>query len=101
MSIWKNIKNDFMKLNPVGDRVLIRPDKAEEKTKSGIIIPATLADPPMRGEVIAVGPGVDGNMMTVQKGDYVLYGRYSGQEIEYNEKKYVIMHENEVLIIVD
>ena len=64
-------------MKPINDRVIVKPASAEDKTKGGIIIPDTAKEKPQRGEVIAVGPGKDGNLMTVAKGDIVLYGKYS------------------------
>ncbi|TVR81973.1 MAG: co-chaperone GroES [Saprospirales bacterium] len=87
-------------MKPISDRVVIKPAPAEEKTKGGIIIPDTAKEKPQRGEVIAVGPGKDGNLMTVQKGDIVLYGKYSGQEISFEGEDYLIMREDDILVII-
>lgn len=87
-------------MKPIADRVIIKPAPAEEKTKGGIIIPDTAKEKPQRGEVVAVGPGKDGNLMTVQVGDIVLYGKYSGQEIHHEGVDYLIMREDEVLCIL-
>lgn len=87
-------------MKPIADRVIIKPAPAEEKTKGGIIIPDTAKEKPQRGEIVAVGPGKDGNLMTVQVGDIVLYGKYSGQEINYEGQDYLIMREEEVLCIL-
>ncbi|MCC7244527.1 MAG: co-chaperone GroES [Saprospiraceae bacterium] len=88
-------------MKPIADRVIIKPAPADEKTKGGIIIPDTAKEKPQRGEVIAVGPGKDGNMMTVSAGDIVLYGKYAGQEINYEGQDYLIMREEEILVILD
>ncbi len=87
-------------MKPIGDRVVIKPAPAEEKTKGGIIIPDTAKEKPQRGEVVAVGPGKDGNLMTVQVGDIVLYGKYAGQEINYDGEDYMIMREDDILVIL-
>jgi len=87
-------------MKPIGDRVVIKPAPAEEKTQGGIIIPDTAKEKPQRGEVVAVGPGKDGNLMTVQVGDIVLYGKYAGQEINYNGEDFMIMREDDVLVIL-
>jgi chaperonin GroES len=87
-------------MKPINDRVVIKPAKAEEKTKGGIIIPDTAKEKPQRGEVIAVGPGKDGNLMTVQVGDTVLYGKYSGQEMHYEGDDYLIMREDDILVVL-
>ena len=77
-----------------------RPAPADEKTKGGIIIPDTAKEKPQRGEVIAVGPGKDGNKMTVKKGDTILYGKYAGQELAYEGEDYLIMREDDILVIL-
>lgn len=88
-------------MRPINDRVVVKPAPAEEKTKGGIIIPDTAKEKPQRGEVVAVGPGKEGNLMTVQVGDIVLYGKYAGQELNYNGQDYLIMREDDILIILD
>ena len=87
-------------MKPISDRVIVKPAPAEEKTKGGIIIPDTAKEKPQRGEVIAVGPGKDRNLMTVQVGDIVLYGKYSGQEISHEGSDYLIMREDDILVII-
>ncbi len=87
-------------MKPINDRVVVKPAPAEEKTSGGIIIPDTAKEKPQRGEVVAVGPGKEGNKMTVQKGDVVLYGKYAGQEINYNGEDYLIMREDDILVIL-
>lgn len=87
-------------MKPINDRVVIKPATAEETTKGGIIIPDTAKEKPQRGEVVAVGPGKDGNLMTVQVGDIVLYGKYAGQEINFEGEDFLIMREDDVLIIL-
>jgi chaperonin GroES len=89
-----------MKLNQLSDRVVVRPKAAEEKTASGIILPDTAKEKPQIGEVVAAGPGKmsdSGQLikMTVKKGDKVLYGKYSGSEIDGEEL--VIMRESDIL----
>ncbi len=87
-------------MKPINDRVVVKPAVAEEKTKSGIIIPDTAKEKPQRGEVIAVGPGKEGNAMTVKAGDIVLYGKYAGQEVTIDGADYLIMREDDILVIV-
>ena len=87
-------------MKPINDRVVVKPAPAEEKTKGGIIIPDTAKEKPQRGEVVAVGPGKDGNLMTVQVGDTVLYGKYAGQELNYDGEDYLIMREDDILIVL-
>lgn len=88
-------------MRPINDRVVVKPAPADEKTAGGIIIPDTAKEKPQRGEVIAVGPGKDGNLMTVKEGDIVLYGKYAGQELAYQGHDYLIMREDDILIILD
>ncbi len=89
-----------MSFKPINDRVVVKPAPADEKTKGGIIIPDTAKEKPQRGEVIAVGPGKDGNKMTVKKGDTILYGKYAGQELSYEGVDYLIMREDDILVIL-
>lgn len=87
-------------MKPINDRVVVKPAPAEEMTKGGIIIPDTAKEKPQRGEVIAVGPGKDGNLMTVQVGDIVLYGKYAGQELNFQGDDFLIMREDDILVIL-
>lgn len=84
------------KLQPLADRVLIEPMPAEEKTASGIIIPDTAKEKPLKGTVIAVGKGKKDEPMTVKEGDMVLYGQYSGTEIKIDDTTYLIMKEADI-----
>jgi chaperonin GroES len=88
-------------MKPINDRVVVKPAQAEEKTQGGIIIPDTAKEKPQRGEIVAVGPGKDGNLMTVAVGDVVLYGKYAGQELSYEGSDYLIMREDDILVILD
>lgn len=87
-------------LKPLADRVLIEPAPAEEKTASGIIIPDTAKEKPLKGKVIAAGPGKTDEKMTVKAGDTVLYGQYSGTEIKIDGKTYLIMRESDIYGII-
>lgn len=87
-------------MKPINDRVVVKPAEAEEKTAGGILLPDTAKEKPQKGTVVAVGPGKDGNKMTVKKGDVVLYGKYAGQEISYEGKDYLIMREDDILVIL-
>ena len=80
-----------MNIKPLADRVLIKPAAAEEKTVSGIIIPDTAKEKPLKGEVVAVGNGTKDEEMVVKVGDNVLYGKYAGTEVEFDNEKYLIM----------
>lgn len=90
----KLIYTDMLK--PLADRVLIEPSPAEEKTASGIIIPDTAKEKPLKGKVVAAGPGKSDEKMTVKPGDHVLYGQYSGTEIKIEGKTYLIMRESDI-----
>ena len=87
-------------IKPLADRVVIEPAAAEEKTASGIIVPDTAKEKPQRGTVVAVGPGKKDEPTTVQVGDVVLYGKYSGTDIAVDGGDYLIMRESDVLAIV-
>jgi len=88
-----------MKLKPLSDRVIVESLEAEEKTASGIIIPDSAKEKPQAGKVLAVGPGKKDEPMEVKVGDTVLYGKYSGTEVTMDNKKYLIMHQVDILAI--
>ena len=90
-----------MAVKPLADRVLIEAAPAETKTVSGIIIPDTAKEKPLKGTVIAVGNGTKDEEMVLKAGDVVLYGKYAGTEIEVEGKKYLIMRQNDVLAILN
>ncbi len=89
-----------MKIKPLADRVLVKPAAAEEKTVSGIIIPDSAKEKPLKGEVIATGNGTKDEEMVVKKGDNVLYGKYAGTEIELEGTTYLIMRQSDILAII-
>jgi len=89
-----------LKIKPLADRVIIEPAAAEEKTASGIIIPDTAKEKPQKGTVLAAGPGKKDEPMTLKAGDVVLYGKYSGTEINIDGNNYLIMRESDVLAII-
>jgi len=89
-----------MSINPLADRVLVEPAAAETKTSSGIIIPDSAKEKPQKGTVVAVGSGTKENPMTVKVGDNVLYGKYSGTELQHDGKDYLIMKESDIFAIV-
>jgi chaperonin GroES len=89
-----------LKIKPLADRVIIEPAAAEEKTASGIIIPDTAKEKPQKGTVLAAGPGKKDEPMTLKAGDVVLYGKYSGTEINIDGANYLIMRESDVLAII-
>ena len=90
-----------VKIQPIADRVLVEAAPAEEKTAGGIIIPDTAKEKPHRGKVVAVGAGKKDEPMTVKAGQTVLYGKYSGTEINIDGNDYLIMRESDILAIID
>lgn len=88
------------KITPIADRVLVEPTPAEEKTAGGIIIPDTAKEKPQRGTVVAVGQGKKDEPMTVKSGQTVLYGKYSGTEVQIDGKDYLIMRESDIMAIL-
>ena len=92
-------------LQPLADRVVVRPQEAEEKTAGGLFIPDTAKEKPQRGTVLAVGPGKVENGtkidMTVKEGDTVLYGKYAGTEIQLDGDDVMIMRESDILGVVN
>jgi chaperonin GroES len=92
------------KLEPLGDKVIVKPIEKDEVTKSGIILPDTAKEKPQEGEIIAAGPGRTGKTgnkieMEVKVGDKVIFAKYSGSEIKINGEKYLIMSESDLLAI--
>ena len=95
-----------MKLKPLQDRVIVKQSEAEEKTKSGIILPDAAKEKPTKGKVIAVGAGkADDNgkvhPLNVKEGDEVYYGKYSGTDVEVDGVKYVILRESDILGVLE
>ena len=91
-----------MKIKPLSDRIVIRKMDAEETTKGGLVLPDSAKEKPQRGEVIAVGPGriLDNgkrSSISVKKGDHVLFGKYSGTEINVKGEELSIMRESELI----
>lgn len=94
-----------MNLQPLADRVVVKPSEPEEKKQGGIIIPDTAKEKPQQGKIIAVGPGRvtdDGKKvpMEVKTGDIVLYGKYSGTEVTVDNENLLIMRESDILAIL-
>jgi chaperonin GroES len=90
------------KLQPLADRVLVKPIEKEEKTKSGIYLPDTAKEKPQEGEVLAVGPGKmtdDGKRipLDIKVGDRVLYAKYGGTEIKVDDEDLIILRESDIL----
>lgn len=88
-----------MNIQPLADRVLVKPAPAEEKI-GGIIIPDTAKEKPLQGEVVAVGNGTKDEEMVLKAGDTVLYGKYSGTELEHEGEKYLVMRQSDVLAVL-
>jgi len=93
-----------MKLQPLGDRVVVKSSESEEKTKSGIVLPETAKEKPQEGEVIAVGSGryEEGKRvpLEVKQGDKIIYSKYGGTEVKVDGEEYLILSERDILAIV-
>ena len=89
-----------VKIKPLADRVLIEPQEAETKTASGIYIPDTAKEKPLKGKVIAVGNGTKDEKMEVAVGDTVLYGKYAGTELNFDGKDFLVMRQSDILAII-
>ena len=88
-----------MNIKPLADRVLIEPAPAEEKV-GGIVIPDTAKEKPLHGKVIAAGTGTKDEEMILKEGDEVIYGKYSGTELEFEGNKYLMMRQSDVLAVI-
>jgi len=89
-----------LNIKPLGTRVVIKVQEAETKTKSGIFIPDSAKEKPLRGEVLAVGNGTKDEAMELKAGDVVLYGKYAGTKIELDGEEYLIMNQSDVLAVI-
>ena len=95
-----------MNIKPLGDKVVVKPAKAEEKTESGIILPGSAQEKPHQGTVVAVGPGLrddKGNHipLDVKEGDRVIYGKFGGVDLKYDNNEYVVLSEKDILVVLD
>lgn len=95
-----------MNIRPLADRIVVKPLDKEGKTKSGIVLPDNVKEKPQEGEVIAIGNGtlIDNGKrvpLSVKKGDKVLYGKFSGNEIKINNQEYLILKEDEILAKIE
>lgn len=92
-------------LRPLGDRVIVEPATKEEKTASGIVLPDTAKEKPQEGRIVAVGNGrlEDGKRipLDVKEGDKVIFSKYAGTEVKYDEKEYLILRESDILAVVE
>jgi len=95
-----------MNLQPLDDRIVVKPGESEETTASGLVIPDTAKEKPQEGKVLAVGPGrIDDNgnrvPLDVSVGDVVIYSKYGGTEVKYNGEDYLILSARDVLAVVN
>jgi chaperonin GroES len=94
-----------MNLKPLGDRVILKQQEAEEKTQSGIILPDSAREKPQAAVVVAVGPGKeeDGHKieMQVKEGDKVIYSKYSGTEVKFDDEEYIIVSQKDIMAVVE
>src|SRR3954451_14578482 len=100
------LKAQTMKFRPLHDRVVVKRIEEETKTKGGLIIPATAKEKPMQGEVLAVGPGARSEKgeltpMSVQAGDRVLFGKWSGTEVKLDGDELLIMKESDIMGVLE
>ncbi len=94
-----------VKIQPLGDRVVVKPLESGNKTKGGIVLPDTAKEKPQEGEIVAIGKGKmleNGEIkpLEVKVGDKILYGKYSGSEITLDEQEYLILREEDILAII-
>jgi chaperonin GroES len=95
-----------MNYKPLGDRLLLKVKKAEETTKSGIVLPDTAKEKPQEGKIVAIGTGKSDDNgkkieFVVKVGDKVLFSKYGGTEIKVDEKSYLIMREDDILGVLE
>ena len=94
-----------MKLKPLGDKVVLQHQEAEEKTQSGIILPDSAKEKPQEAEVVAVGSGgiIDGKEVTMQvkEGQKVIYSKYAGTEVKLDGNEYIVVRQNDILAVVE
>jgi chaperonin GroES len=90
-----------MNIKPLGDRVVIKKFEAEEKTKSGIVLPGQAQEKPQMAEVVAVGPGTKDVEMELKVGDKIIFSKYSGTEVKMDGEEYTIMKQGDILAVVE
>jgi chaperonin GroES len=95
----------YMRLKPLGDRVVVKVIQAEEVTKGGVILPGTAKEKPQQGEVVAVGTGqyIDGKKveLEVKVGDRVIFSKYAGTEVKLDGEEYLLLRESDILAIIE
>lgn len=89
-----------MNIKPLADRVVLKKMEAEEKTKSGIVLPGSAKEQPQLAEVLAVGPGTEDVKMEVAVGDTVIFSKYAGTEVKYDGEEYLIASQKDILAVV-
>ena len=89
-----------MNIKPLADRVVLKRMEAEEKTKSGIVLPGSAKEQPQLAEVLAVGPGTEENKMEVAEGDRVIFSKYAGTEVKYDGEEYLIVSQKDILAVM-
>ena len=97
----KQKQNKTMAVKPLSDRVLVKPNPAEEKTAGGLFIPDTAKEKPLMGKVIAAGPGTADVKMEVKVGDVVMYGKYAGTELNYEGEDYLVMKQSDIIAVIE
>ncbi|MBQ9494710.1 MAG: co-chaperone GroES [Treponema sp.] len=90
-----------MKIKPLADRVLVKNEKAESKTASGIIIPEAAQEKTQTAVVVAVGPGTEEEKITVKKGDRIMYDKYAGTQIKIDNEDHLILKMNDIIAIIE
>ena len=90
-----------MKLVPLGDRVVLKQLKAEETTKSGIVLPGQAQEKPQQAEVVEVGPGTEDVKMEVKAGNQVIYSKYAGTEVKLGDEDFIIVKQEDILAVVE
>ncbi len=90
-----------MKIKPLADRVLVKNDKAETKTASGLIIPEAAQEKTQTAVVEAVGPGTDDSKVTVKKGDRIMYDKYAGTQLKMDGEDYLILRMSDIIAIIE
>ena len=90
-----------MKIKPLADRVLVKNDKAETKTASGLIIPEAAQEKTQTAVVVEVGPGTDENKITVKKGDRIMYDKYAGTQVKIDGEDHLILRMNDIIAVIE
>ena len=88
-------------IKPLGERVVIKRVEAEEKTKSGIVLPGQAKEQPQMAKVVAVGPGTSEDKMELKEGDTVIFSKYAGTEVKFEGEEYTIMSQKDILATVN